>query len=88
MKNPTYYTATYTAHDHLLAVILFEECRINCGVDPKDIEWHDNPDTTNFTVTMVLGEDDDKDAFFSNLTKDLEKYLECPITLGEIITDN
>jgi hypothetical protein len=84
----TNYTATYTVHDHISKSVLMEEARLLCGVEAANIEWHDHPNTTNFTVTCVLFEDENANDFFPQIGKDFARFLGVPVTLGEVILDN
>lgn len=84
----TTYTATFTVHDHIPSERLKEEVRLSFGVNADNIEWHDHPNITNFTVTCVLFEDEVASEVFPMVAKDLGRWLGVPVTLGEVILDN
>lgn len=85
----TIYTATYTLHDHISTDKLVEETRLLCGVNPENIERHDLPNITNFTVSLFIDEEqNDPKAYFQEIANDFERWLGVDVTLGEVILDN
>ena len=84
----TNYTACYTVEGHLDTTFLQEECKILTGSWAANIETHDNPNTTNFTITDKVEEGIDPDAYFDQIGRDLSRYLKSPVTLAEIFVDD
>jgi len=84
----TTYTATYTIHDIISRDVLTEECRVLVGVDPQNIEWHDSPNITNFTVTDIVPSEIDSNMHFKQIQRDFERFMGVPVTLGAIIVDD
>ena len=66
---------------------LTEECRTMVGVDPCNIEKHD--DLTNFTLTTQVNEDETTaEDFFNEICGDLSRWLGIPVYLDEIFVDD
>ena len=84
----TNYTVTYTIHDHISRELVQEDVRLLFAVNADNIEWHDNPNITNFTVTCNLFEGEVAEEIFPGIAKTLGRWLGVPVTLGEIILDN
>lgn len=84
----TNYTACYTVEGHLDTTLLQEECRILTGVWAGNVEKHDNPNTTNFTITDSVDDGVDPDQYFDQIGRDLSRYIKSPVTLAEIFVDD
>lgn len=87
-KHTTHYTACYTVQGHIDSTLLQEECRVLTGVWAGNVERHDNPPITNFTISTDVDDEVDADAHFDWIGRDLSRYLKATVTLAEIFVDD
>lgn len=84
----TNYTVCYTAEGHIDLTLLQEECRILTGSWAGNINRHDDPDDTTFTIAFRVEDGIDKESYFEQIAVDLSRYLGVMVTRNEIIVDD
>ncbi len=84
----TTHTACYSIDRHIDSTLLQEECRVLTGVWAGNVERHDNPELTNFTITDKVEDGIDPGEYFDQIGRDLSRYLKVPVTLNEIFIDD
>lgn len=84
----TNYTVCYTAEGHIDLTLLQEECRILTGSWAGNINRHDDPDDTTFTIAFRVEDGIDRESYFEQIAVDLSRYLGVMVTRNEIIVDD
>ena len=84
----TNYTVCYTAEGHIDLTLLQEECRILTGSWAGNVNRHDDPADTTFTISDSVEDGIDKESYFDQIAVDLSRYLGVKVTRNEIIIDD
>jgi hypothetical protein len=82
------YTVCYTAESHIDSTLLQEECRILTGSWAGNVNFHDDPADTTFTISDSVEDGIDKESYFDQIAVDLSRYLGVKVTRNEIIIDD
>lgn len=84
----TNYTVCFTAEGHLDTTLLQEECKILTGSWAGNINFHDDPNDTTFTISDIVEDGIDKERYFDQIAVDLSRYLGVKVTRNEIIIED